>query len=1841
MNFLPNMTYAVETYDSTSKGIQKMSDQFSINEEKITDSLSEGYSLFDIQNALILQKSTGETYEQLIEKTKPKIINNSQEAESVVTNELPEDYYLGSFSTGYNLTKPVLDPSKLLSKITSKANEAPYSVALNQESVSTLSGGLSYDQIDATLPGRNGVSFSLKRTYNSQNAQMNSMKIGVTYGSLYYVKANLKTTEAREVYYATNTVRRYDEIDYGCDNRFDYASPSSTDTKSVTSSRYSTYSGAANHNFSEYGSWSTCYVTEDLTDPGDPGTPPPTQPPPSEPTDPPPSDPPPPPPPTEPCVGFCEYSAPTLSFLTTTSYRTRSMYIAETANTVQSDFEPINSTQETVYFGPYSSYEAANAKYQEISGYFSYEYIGTDSSNNDLYNLYSMEAPTIDGPYNEPSSIYSDVEPSINEKRFPIGLGWSWNLPFVEEKTVGGTAKKFVNLGDGSSYEVDGTSLKDYMWKKEYTFSEDTSATYAGVQSKYVLRSVKGLNHYFDASGYLLYFSDSYGSKVTFSYKNDALYGKVLSSIQDDIGNTISITYSKEEVTITSGDQKTVYKKILQDGKELLSQVINPLNQKTTYDYRVKQAMFSLVGTSPNTNNPYFLMTGITHPTGAKTVYNYEEVPTTRYLSSDAVNQVYRVKNRYDEVTTTTGNKTYNYKEFTYQGDSGSSYGSIDAFSTSISNSLTTVKYLNKKVVIDQQTSPLFYNTQVQEIGKNVTKYTDYTYDELNRITVPTGTTSYNIKVINNVPTPSKSVTSTKKYNEYGFVSEESDNIISLKHDYVLSESKLPTGTSTQIYYELLKVKLTETKQKSHNGLDQIIETVYDYSKDTNGKVIKHGATTATNGKMISKNEGILDPYGNVKEYIEYQSYVSPTTNQKSTYYIDYNPITKYAYPSEYRVEVTDVEGSKSVIKTNLEFDPASGQLTKIVDGKLHETHVQYDDLDRVTKVIYKDPVKSLETSPFISYIYDDVNNEVRTINEIGNESKQTWNPLGWKIGDYIFENGVFKSRFQQEYDSYGRVIKKTDARGNITTLFYDEFNRPVEILEPNYVSSTGTGGKTTIQYDDIQHVTSTTDNSKNTVDEKFDEYGKLLTQTQKWIDATGSSRSRLIEKWIYTGDDYQIEDGKGYVTSYTIDALGRLTSVFQPSSSTVATSNSTAYEYDMVGNLIQVNNGNGRIITKKYDQLGRVIKETDALQNAEKFFYDANSNLTKHIDKKQNSFTSLYNYRDQLTQKDVSKVQPTGGVLLDVTERIKYEWDNSGRKTSQTDATGRTEYSYYSPTDTETAKYTGSLKSMKLPDQSTMEYKYNPNGDRTSMKVQIGNSTPWTVDYSYDVANRLNNVNEASLSISESYTYTNNGLLDKITKNSHSQRQFSYDGNRLSNLTDKKLSDNSSISSYGITYDNNSNITKILDGSLEKQFSYDSLDRILSSSINQEFYSYDKAGNRQEMVSQQPLSTVTVDYQYDVYNRLNQVQTDNKTVDYQYNGDGLLYERSENGVKTRYYYDEDQIIAEATVDNGIPTLKARYIRGNNDALIARVSENSQEKQNYGGVAYYHLNNHGDVVSLTDRSGKTLNQYQYDVWGNPLPTGNTDIAENPFRYSGEYWDSTTNLQYLRARWYDPSMGRFISEDTYEGELKDPLSLNLYTYVQNNPLKYQDPSGNIPLLLVPVVAWAGRHTVQTATGMAMDLAIAKATGQPYNAMKSFTDNVTDISGTKKVKQVSKVVKAVKQTSKRSEYLGKTPSKSSKTGKAVIDRMTKKEGKIKEIAGEKHFKASNGEWYPLNEADMAHKIDAVSWWNTTGRNYGPKSKEVRKWMLDSDNYYLEHYSINRSQGAKIKETYKPPK
>lgn len=136
-----------------------------------------------------------------------------------------------------------------------------------------------------------------------------------------------------------------------------------------------------------------------------------------------------------------------------------------------------------------------------------------------------------------------------------------------------------------------------------------------------------------------------------------------------------------------------------------------------------------------------------------------------------------------------------------------------------------------------------------------------------------------------------------------------------------------------------------------------------------------------------------------------------------------------------------------------------------------------------------------------------------------------------------------------------------------------------------------------------------------------------------------------------------------------------------------------------------------------------------------------------------------------------------------------------------------------------------------------------------------------------------------------------------------------------------------------------------------------------------------------------------------------------------------------------------------------------QYLWGFN--LFAREEPNSNS-------IYYEYNAHGDVIQLTDWNGAKIREYHYDAFGVEQSPDPADT--NPFRYCGEYLDQETGSYYLRARYYDPVIGRFTQQDSVmytiqkpptDQQIIEPLSLNLYAYAYQNPVKYRDPSGNMP------------------------------------------------------------------------------------------------------------------------------------------------------------------------------------
>ena len=181
--------------------------------------------------------------------------------------------------------------------------------------------------------------------------------------------------------------------------------------------------------------------------------------------------------------------------------------------------------------------------------------------------------------------------------------------------------------------------------------------------------------------------------------------------------------------------------------------------------------------------------------------------------------------------------------------------------------------------------------------------------------------------------------------------------------------------------------------------------------------------------------------------------------------------------------------------------------------------------------------------------------------------------------------------------------------------------------------------------------------------------------------------------------------------------------------------------------------------------------------------------------------------------------------------------------------------------------------------------------------------------------------------------------------------------------------------------------------------------------------------------------------YAYDAFNRNTRVETfdGNIQIDH-YDAEGLRAEMEENGRLAAFIFNPAKEVVTETEDRTV----LRYIRGSE--LIARNTDAVR--------TYYHYasDEMGSITHVTDEEGNILNRYEYDAWGNL--TAEDEQVSNRFKYTGEQFDAITQQYYLRARFYNPSLARFMQEDTYRGD-----GLNLYTYCANNPVRYVDPSGH--------------------------------------------------------------------------------------------------------------------------------------------------------------------------------------
>jgi RHS repeat-associated protein len=269
----------------------------------------------------------------------------------------------------------------------------------------------------------------------------------------------------------------------------------------------------------------------------------------------------------------------------------------------------------------------------------------------------------------------------------------------------------------------------------------------------------------------------------------------------------------------------------------------------------------------------------------------------------------------------------------------------------------------------------------------------------------------------------------------------------------------------------------------------------------------------------------------------------------------------------------------------------------------------------------------------------------------------------------------------------------------------------------------------------------------------------------------------------------------------------------------------------------------------------------------------------------------------------------------------------------------------------------------------------------------------------------------------------------------------------------------------------------------------YNNVDQLITE--NSITYTYDLNGNLETKTD----ASGTTTYSYDYDNRLVQVIAPNSSpITYKYDVDGNRVEATTTAGTTRYLVDTNrslaQILAEYRTD-GTPLASYAYA----DDLISMTRN--------GQTYFYHFDGLGSTRLLTDITGAVADIYSYDAFGNLITR--TGTTENPFLFSGQQYDPNIGFYYLRARYYQPTNGRFTSLDPFEGDPYAPMSLHKYLYAANDSVNKIDPSGLFFSLVEFMVADSIRSTLaefQANLGFGL---IEMARGNTDDAVWSFVEN----------------------------------------------------------------------------------------------------------------------------------------
>ena len=435
---------------------------------------------------------------------------------------------------------------------------------------------------------------------------------------------------------------------------------------------------------------------------------------------------------------------------------------------------------------------------------------------------------------------------------------------------------------------------------------------------------------------------------------------------------------------------------------------------------------------------------------------------------------------------------------------------------------------------------------------------------------------------------------------------------------------------------------------------------------------------------------------------------------------------------------------------------------------------------------------------------------------------------------------------------------------------------------------------------------------------------------------------------------------------------------------------------------------------------------------------------------------------------------------------QIRYYYDSDGKLTRVTYPTtknGVQALAYEYDQNGWLTKIKGEVQSGDGSTEKTVRsYTYDSYGKVKEIKDyrDLLNSSDQAVKkvYTYDSLDRVKEMTYTDLEtgkVMESYQYSydkSSNITEKTQVNNYPKEDadkvnetkvYTYDtlGRLIKTVTtDHKKDDKTKVVTY--TYDNVGNRLKEDDGTTTTSYTYNGLDQLKTSTKEKgtaveevRQYDYDANGNQTDVKNTKTGENQT--YVYDAENRLSQVSVtkDGNTAVIQqniYNGEGQRIQKIDGDETINYYY-QDGVVAYTTDANG--EQNSQNLIGTDGNVLATERFQQNATQYY----LYNKDIQGSTSSLVKEDGSADATYQYTDFGETTIQGD-DQAKNEVCYTGGIYDQSTGLYYLNARYYNPEDGRFMTEDSYRGEIMKPETGHLYVYCANNPVNYVDPSGHL-------------------------------------------------------------------------------------------------------------------------------------------------------------------------------------